>query len=113
MIKNMLEVIIVMVVAIVVNFNKKIVLIEEKIAWFNQELDSAFYYYINDGTFLVFDYDYLKSLVNYTFKGYEVSFEKKSEQAFFLTIIIKEKFLYKEISFDIYLKRGDMYGEDY
>ena len=110
MMKSIIEMIIIIVITVVLNFNKKIALVGEKMDLFYRGIEeSSISYKLDNEVFLVFDYEYIKEIANVTFKGFEVYIDKKSDCYFIITVLVEEKFLNKEIKEEIYLKKGDIY----
>lgn len=110
MIRNILEILIMLIVTTILNFNKKVAIIEEKLDLFYKVIEGSSYIYnIDDEVYLIFDYQYVEEIALTTFEGFEVYINKESESYFSVIVVIKEKFLNKEIKEDFYLKRGDIY----
>jgi len=109
MIRNAMKITLIILVAIVVNFNKKISFVEEKINIFYESVYEGLTYKKEDEFFLCFDYEYLETLIDKLFFEYERSIDKESESSFLLKVRVQEKFLFKEIKFRVYLRKGDLY----
>ena len=112
MLKRVLEVLIIVVMVSYIKFSVKSEECKLKLENFYSDIkENAINYIDDDKVYLVFDYDYIDSLINVYFSNYEVSIVKNNECYFFLKVVIRENFFLKHINEGYMIERGSVYEE--
>lgn len=109
MIKNVLEVILVSMIAILNNFNLKIADVNDKLDKFYNEVHNGLYCYLDEEVYLRFNEEYLDDLLKDIFGEYKARIEKENETSIVIKVRVIEKFLNKEVKYRVYLKKGELY----
>lgn len=111
MIRNILEMILVILVSSLIKFinlsddvNRKIedfaILVEE----------NSINYVLNDSVYVIFNYEYLEKEKIKLFENYRAVISKENESCFYLEIYIDELFFLKEIKEKFYIDKGEIYA---
>jgi hypothetical protein len=89
-------------------------IIRNKLEEFNRDLSvNSINYILDEGIYLVFDYEYIDRKIEEIFDEYDVDIFKENESCFDIVIKMKSGFVIKKIRENYKLMRGDNYEHFY
>ena len=112
MIKRILECVIVVIIVSYFNYSVSIDKVYDQFNCFYNDIETnAIDYMDEDKVYLVFDYEYINSLLSVYFSEYHANIVKNNECYFTLEVTVQECFFIKKINEGYLIERGHIYEE--